>query len=186
MSSILFRFDCFLLNGPQILEVVTKSLSFHTSVSYQVLAPEPFTADVHEDILGDLARIGSTGYPSEFAMHIDLSRSVKRLMDGHCVYINMCYDSLFLTFLPTPLVLLTDNSGSQAVHIAPEAFEVASAEFADEIGVWQNALPGNLKGQIASVSNKTLATSNVKDRLKLIVIWCQSPRHQWPGSIRCD
>ena len=72
-------------------------------------------------------------------------------MDGHCVYIDMCYDSLFLTFLPIPLVLLTDEQGEQAVHIAPEAFDVATAEFADEIDVWQNALPGNLQGQLESV-----------------------------------
>lgn len=137
----------------QILDVVTKTLAFHTSVSYQVRAPEPFTADVHEDILGDLARIGTTAYSSEFAMHVDLSRSVKRLMDGHCVYSNLCYDSLFLTFVPAPLVILTDAQGDQAVHIAPEAFEVATAEFADEIAVWQDALPGKLKGQLASVSD---------------------------------
>lgn len=130
---------------------MTKTLAFHTSVSYQVRAPEPFTADVHEDILGDLARIERTNYGSEFDMHVDLSRSVKRLMDGHCVYINMCYDSLFLSFVPTPLVLLTDAQGDQAVHIAPEAFQVASAEFADEISVWQDALPGKLKGQLALV-----------------------------------
>lgn len=59
--------------------------------------------------------------------------------------------AVFLTFLPTPLVLLTDTHGVQSVHIAPEAFTVASAEFADELDVWQNALPGNLKGQLSSV-----------------------------------
>lgn len=126
-------------------------------MNYQKRAPEPFTQDVHEDILADLARIGRTGYHSEFDMHVDLSRSVKRLMDGHCVYIDLCYDSLFLTFLPTPLVLLTDGQGEQAVHIAPEAFEVASAEFADEIQVWQDALPGSLKGQLASVNGHLFA-----------------------------
>ena len=73
-------------------------------------------------------------------------------MDGHCVYTNACYDSLFLSFVPTPLVLLTDSSGNQAVHIAPEAFEVASAEFGDEIQVWEDALPTDLKGGLASVS----------------------------------
>ena len=145
---------------------MTKSLAFHTSVNYQLRAPEPFTQDVHEDILGDLERIGRTQYPSEFDMHVDLSRSVKRLMDGHCVYIDACYDSLFLTFLPTPLVLLTDDQGEQAVHIAPEAFEVASVEFADEIQVWQDALPGDLKGQLASVSNYLLFFLYERDAYK--------------------
>jgi hypothetical protein len=46
---------------------------------------------------------------------------------------------------------LTDSSGNQAVHIAPEAFQVASAEFPDEIDVWQKALPGGIKGGLASV-----------------------------------
>ena len=136
----------------QILEVVTKTLAFHTSVSYQVSAPQPFANDVHEDILGDLARIASTSYNSAFDLHIDISRSVKRLNDGHCAYIDMCFDSLFLSFVPLPLVLLTDEQGVQAVHIAPEAFTVASAEFGDEISFWQNALPGSLNGQLQSVS----------------------------------
>ncbi|KAH8114000.1 hypothetical protein DFH11DRAFT_1509631 [Phellopilus nigrolimitatus] len=165
-SAVRACFESFPINQTtksNILDVVTKTLAFHTSVSYQVLAPEPFTADVHEDILGDLARIGSTAYSSEFAMHIDLSRSVKRLMDGHCVYTNLCYDSLFLTFVPTPLVLLTDENGEQAVRIAPEAFEVASAEFADEIVLWQDALPGELKGQLASLSGAKVLAINSQD-----------------------
>ncbi|THH03064.1 hypothetical protein EW145_g6558, partial [Phellinidium pouzarii] len=165
-SAVRACFDSFPINEStksNILDVVTKSLAFHTSVSYQVRAPKPFTADVHEDILGDLARIGSTAYSSEFAMHVDLSLSVKRLMDGHCVYSNLCYDSLFLTFVPVPLVLLTDAQGDQAVHIAPEAFEVTTAEFADEIEVWQDALPGNLKGQLASLSGAKVLAINGQD-----------------------
>jgi hypothetical protein len=60
--------------------------------------------------------------------------------------------ALFLTFLPIPVVLLTNPDGSQNVHIAPEAFTVASAEFSDELDVWQNALPGALKGNLSKVS----------------------------------
>jgi hypothetical protein len=153
------------------VDVVNKTLAFHTSVNYELRAPEPFTADVHEDLLGDLARISQQNYPSDFDLHIDMSRTLKRLNDGHCVYINSCYDcrssliifaqyhhtktiatALFLSFLPIPLVLLTDTTGAQNVHIAPEAFNVSSVEFSDEIQVWQNALPGNLKGQLATVS----------------------------------
>ncbi|KAI5120057.1 hypothetical protein M0805_007808 [Coniferiporia weirii] len=165
-SAVRACFESFPVNETtksNILEVVNKTLAFHTSVSYQVRAPEPFTADVHEDILGDLARIGRTSYSSELAMHIDLSRSVKRLMDGHCVYTNMCYDSLFLTFVPAPLVLLTDAQGVQAVHIAPEAFEVATAEFADEVTFWQDALPGSLRGQLASLSGAKVLAINGQD-----------------------
>ncbi|KAI0343267.1 hypothetical protein BDW22DRAFT_1259728 [Trametopsis cervina] len=146
-----------------ILEVVNKTLAFHTSVNYEFRAPAPFTNDVHEDVLGDLARIGYQHYPSDLDFHIDLSRSVKRLNDGHCVYINSCYDSAFITYLPTPLVLLTDAQGRQNVHIAPEAFTVASTEFADQIQVWQDALPGLLKGQLASLSGAKVLLINGAD-----------------------
>ena len=76
----------------QIIEVVNKTLAFHTSVNYQKLAPAPFTLDVHEDVLADLARISSQSYASDFDLHVDLSHTLRRLMDGHCVYINYCYD----------------------------------------------------------------------------------------------
>jgi hypothetical protein len=58
---------------------------------------------------------------------------------------------LYLNFLPIPLAYLTEKDGSQNVHIVPEAFQVASAEFPDQISVWQNALPGALKGKLESV-----------------------------------
>ena len=77
-------------------------------------------------------------------MHIDLQLSTRRLMDGHCVYFDLCYDSTFVSYLPTPVVLLTDEQGQQSVHIAPEAFDVASVEFADQISVWEDALPEGL------------------------------------------
>lgn len=75
----------------QIIEVINKTLAFHTSVNYEFKAPEPFTADVHEDLLGDLARISKQSYPSDYDLHIDFSRTLKRLDDGHCVWINACY-----------------------------------------------------------------------------------------------
>ncbi|KAL7277149.1 hypothetical protein ACG7TL_008995 [Trametes sanguinea] len=146
-----------------IVEVINKTLAFHTSVNYEKRAPEPFTADVHEDVLADLARISGQTYANELDLHVDLSRTLKRLNDGHCVYINQCFDSLFLTFLPTPLVLLTDAAGNQSVHIAPEAFDVATAEFGTEVTVWQDALPGGLKGQLASLSGAQVLEINGQD-----------------------
>ncbi|KAI0092111.1 hypothetical protein BDY19DRAFT_884514 [Irpex rosettiformis] len=143
-----------------IVEVVNKTLAFHTSVNYELLAPQPFTADVHENLLADLARISHQQYNSDFDLHVDLSRTLKRLDDGHCVYINSCFDSLFLSFLPIPVVLLTENDGTQNVRIAPEAFNVSSVEFADEIQVWQDALPGALKGQLASLSGAKVLSIN--------------------------
>jgi hypothetical protein len=50
-----------------------------------------------------------------------------------------------VNYLPTPLVLLVDPLGFQHVHIAPEAFTVASAEFPDQIDVWQKAAGGQLE-----------------------------------------
>ncbi|KAM5543490.1 hypothetical protein V8D89_002741 [Ganoderma adspersum] len=146
-----------------IIDVVNKTLAFHTSVNYQRLAPWPFTLDVHEDLLKDLARIQHQKYASDYDLHIDMSRTLKRLNDGHCVYINYCYDSLFVNYLPTPLVLLTGDFGLQSVHIAPEAFTVATAEFKDEVQTWQDALPGDLKGQLASLAGAKVIAINGHD-----------------------
>ncbi|KAG6918602.1 hypothetical protein DXG01_013013 [Tephrocybe rancida] len=132
-----------------VLDVITKSLAFHTSVNYQIKAPEPFTSDVHEDILADLAKYRTKKYKSDYDLHIELSRALKRFNDA-----------AFINYLPTPLALLTAPDGTQNVHIAPEAFAVASVEFADEIQFWQDALPGKLKGQLASLSGATVISIN--------------------------
>jgi len=138
-------------------------LPFHTSVNYQILAPHPFDKYVHEDIAADVARIKETSYPSDFDFHIDIYRSFRRLNDGHCVVLNLCYDSLYISYLPTPLVLLTAEDGAQNVHIAPEAFAIASAEFPDQIDFWQDSLPGDLKGQLASLSGAKVLEINGQD-----------------------
>ncbi|KAJ6593998.1 hypothetical protein B0H19DRAFT_1225277 [Mycena capillaripes] len=148
-----------------IIEVVNKSLAFHTSVNYQILAPHPFEKEVHEDISADIARIKETSYPSDFDFHLDVYKSFRRLNDGHCSIFNLCYDSLYISYLPTPLVLLTASDGSQNVHIAPEAFAVTSAEFPDQIEFWQNSLPGDLKGKLASLSGAKVLKINGKDPL---------------------
>ncbi|KAI0758411.1 hypothetical protein BD413DRAFT_655923 [Trametes elegans] len=150
------------------IEVVNKTFAFHTSVNYERNAPAPFTEQVHEDVLADLARISGQSYGNELDFHIDLSRSVKRLNDGHCAYINQCYDSLFVTYLPTPLVFLTDETGNQTVHIAPEAFDVAKEGFKDELDVWQNALPDALKGKLSSLSGARVLAINGEDPLAAV------------------
>lgn len=81
-----------LLTNFQIIEVVNKTLEFHTSVNYQIQAPPPFDEDVHEDLVADLARISKESYSSEFDFHIDIYRSFKRVNDGHCGVYNYCYD----------------------------------------------------------------------------------------------
>ncbi|KAF9263255.1 hypothetical protein L218DRAFT_902191 [Marasmius fiardii PR-910] len=136
-----------------ILEVINKTLAFHTSTYYQIQAPFPFEDDVHEDLHRSIARISHQEYRSEFEFHLDLFRTFKRVNDGHCVVINYCYDSLYISYLPTPLVLLTEADGrSQNVYIAPEAFKVATSEFGSEIEYWQSSLPEHLRGQLESLN----------------------------------
>nr|GAT56785.1 predicted protein [Mycena chlorophos] len=145
------------------IKTLNLTLAFHTSTNYQIQAPPPFDTEVHEDIVKDLARISGTAYSSDFALHLDFFASFRRLFDGHCVVLNLCYDSLYISYLPTPLVLLTAEDGSQHVHIAPEAFTVASAEFPDQIDFWQDALPGELKGQLATLSGARVLQINGED-----------------------
>ncbi|KAH8077074.1 hypothetical protein BXZ70DRAFT_705743 [Cristinia sonorae] len=152
-----------------ILDVVDKTTAaFDHSRPYQKLAPPPFTGEIHENLSADIARIRRTHYKTEFDLHIDVSRSVKRLFDGHTVYFNDCYDSVFLNFLPIPLVYITDNRGVQHVHIAKDAFEVASKEFADQIDVWQNALPRNLRGKLSSLNGAKVLKIDGKDPLSAV------------------
>jgi hypothetical protein len=134
-------------------------LPFHTSVNYESLAPLPYTLNVHNNITHDLSVIEKTHYSSDYDMHIALSRAFKKSQDGHLAYINSCYDSAFVNYLPTPLVVL----GGQSVHIAPEAFTVATAEFGTGVQFWQDALPGALKGQLASLSGAQVLAINGQD-----------------------
>lgn len=60
--------------------------------------------------------------------------------------------ALYVTYLPLPLVLITNENGGQDVHIAPEAFTVSSAEFKEQMSAWQSDLPYPLRGQLESVS----------------------------------
>lgn len=76
----------------QTIEVINKTLAFHTSTNYQVQAPKPFDNDVHEDLTRDLARFSAAKYSSEFAFHLDIYRAFKRVNDGHCWVYNYCYD----------------------------------------------------------------------------------------------
>ncbi|KAF5393296.1 hypothetical protein D9757_000663 [Collybiopsis confluens] len=146
-----------------IIQVVNRTIALHASVNYQISAPEPFRNDVHEDLHKDLARILDQEYASEFQFHQDLFHTFRRLNDGHCVVINRCYDSLYISYLPTPLVLLTEADGKQNIHIAPEAFAVASAEFGDEIKFWQDALPTKLQGQLESLNGALVLAINDQD-----------------------
>ncbi|KAG5639625.1 hypothetical protein H0H81_010827 [Sphagnurus paluster] len=74
-----------------LIEVVNKTLAFHTSVNYQIQAPEPYD-DTHEDLKADLSRISQQHHHSDFDLHLDIYRSFKRVNDGHCGVYNYCYD----------------------------------------------------------------------------------------------
>lgn len=74
-------------------------------------------------------------------------------------------EALFLTFVPTPLVLLTDLDGTQNVHIAPEAFDVSSAAFGNETLTWEKALP-------EGVTLKSVRTSLALKLLQFSLLVC--------------
>jgi hypothetical protein len=85
---------------------VNKTLAFHTSTNYQIRAPAPFTADVHVNVPQELARIKRQSYSSEYDFHVDLSRTVKRLNDGHCVWTFGCYVRLVVLIEISMLIKL--------------------------------------------------------------------------------
>ena len=67
-------------------------LSIHERMAENGLQFSLSLHQMHEDLLEDLARISHQSYPNDFELHKDLSYTLKRLNDGHCVYINYCYD----------------------------------------------------------------------------------------------
>ncbi|KAF9451943.1 hypothetical protein P691DRAFT_284919 [Macrolepiota fuliginosa MF-IS2] len=129
-----------------VLDVVTKTLAFHASTNYQLQAPKPYSEDVHWDLLKELEGMRSKDYPSDFDFHRDVQQSVKQVNDGHLMYANWCYDSVYVTYNPFPLVLLTNAvDDTQAVHIAPNAHEIALSLFGPEIKFWEDALGTRLQ-----------------------------------------
>lgn len=60
-------------------------------MNYQRQAPPPFE-DIHTDVHADLTRFASEDFSSDFALHLNLVQALKRLVDGHCFYMNLCYD----------------------------------------------------------------------------------------------
>ncbi|KAG8748584.1 hypothetical protein FRC10_003718 [Ceratobasidium sp. 414] len=118
-----------------IVDVVSKTFNFHTSVSFHLNMPDPFTDDT-VDLQGELRRIRATKYDTD-------------------------YDSLFATYLPFPLAVLArpDALDVQNIYIVPEASSVATAEFGgDAVAKWQAALGRNLTdfngARIVSINGK--------------------------------
>ncbi|KAF5370152.1 hypothetical protein D9758_001429 [Tetrapyrgos nigripes] len=49
------------------------------------------------------------------------------------------------------LILLTNAFGNQAVHIAPEVFNAYSAEFEDQMDVWEAAFPDGITAVVKAI-----------------------------------
>ncbi|QRV96973.1 peptidase family S41 protein [Ceratobasidium sp. AG-Ba] len=109
--------------------------------------PTPFTDDT-VDIIGELNRIKCTKYKNDCESLCSVSRQVKRLGDGHAGYVNYCYDSSYVTYLPFPIALLLNSNAINvpSIYIVPEASEIAASTFKDDaIKRWQSALGCSLK-----------------------------------------
>ncbi|QRW11559.1 peptidase family S41 protein [Ceratobasidium sp. AG-Ba] len=109
--------------------------------------PAPFTDDT-VDLLGELDRIKCTKYKNDYKVHQDISQQVKRLGDGHAGYVNYCYDSSYITYLPFPIALLLNPNAINvpSIYIVPEASEIAALTFkSDAIKRWESSLGSNLK-----------------------------------------
>ncbi|KAJ1300879.1 hypothetical protein OPQ81_002517 [Rhizoctonia solani] len=130
-----------------IVDVLSKTFDqFHASTKFHLKMPEPYE-DTTVDILDELQRIKRSTYSSDFELHQDVSRTVKRLADGHASYLNFCYDSIFLTYLPFPLAVLAEpgHEDVQNIYIVPEASEITRKEFGGgALKIWRSALGRNL------------------------------------------
>ncbi|CUA71803.1 Glucan 1,4-alpha-maltotetraohydrolase [Rhizoctonia solani] len=145
-----------------VVDVLSAMLDqFHASTKFHLDMPEPFK-DTTVDILGELQRIKKSTYSSDFELHQDVSRTVNRLADGHAGYTNYCYDNLFITLLPFPLVTLAQpgNENIQNIYIVPEASKIA-LQFGiegDALEVWRSKLGRNLSdfdgARIVSIDGK--------------------------------
>ncbi|KAH8091645.1 hypothetical protein BXZ70DRAFT_1011051 [Cristinia sonorae] len=140
-----------------IVDAVTQTLDqYHATYPYQD----------HRKLEKELARIKHNRYKTGFDVHVDVVKTLKTgLPDGNVYYRDTCYDDLWESFIPTPLALLRDKKGREGIYITPDAWKVVSntEEFADQIEIWQNALPGKLKGNLAALSGAKVIKINHQD-----------------------
>lgn len=124
-----------------VLDVITRTMAFHASTNYQLQAPKPYDEDVHWDLLSDLEEIRTRDYASDFDFHLEVQKSMKRVNDGHLMYANWCYDGVYITYNPFPLVLLTNTTEQiQNVYISPIAHDISSSVFGSEVAFWEDLL----------------------------------------------
>ncbi|ELU36525.1 cytochrome P450 domain-containing protein [Rhizoctonia solani AG-1 IA] len=145
--------------------VLRYPIQLGSSPRSSTLAFQPYK-DITIDILGELQRIKQSIYSSDSNTRAySISRTIKRLGDGHAGYNNYCCrdtysnpsivaanlieldDSLFITYLPFPLAVLAQpgNEDIQNIHIVPEASEIVRKEFGGgALNIWHSALGRNL------------------------------------------
>jgi len=145
-----------------IIDTVSRvAAGHHTSTNVIIKAPQPFTADIHVDIVGELEKIRKRKYSNYYDFHVDVSDTLKLARDGHFWVTNYCFDSTFVTYNPFPLVVIKSPLGSiGSIHIAPEASKISAAEFPDQIDWWKSQ-PG--LGDLASFDGATVLLINGLD-----------------------
>ncbi|KAG9128409.1 hypothetical protein FRC07_013749 [Ceratobasidium sp. 392] len=130
-----------------VVDVLSKTFAqFHASTSFHLNAPDPFTSNT-VDLIGELKRVRSTTYSSDYEIHQDVSKLVNRLGDGHARYLNYCYDSAYETYLPFPIAVLATPKAMdvQNMYIVPDASEICIKNFkGNVIEKWQSALGRNV------------------------------------------
>ncbi|KAG8693372.1 hypothetical protein FRC08_009167, partial [Ceratobasidium sp. 394] len=155
-----FKFDTKLRNN--VITVVSRTFKqFHTSTEFHRNMPAPFKDDT-VDLLAELGKIGRTTYKNDFELHRAVSKQVKRLGDGHAGYLNFCYDSSYVSYLPFPISPLANpkNLKEQNLYIVPEASEISIASFsADAIKTWETAL----KRKLADFNEARIVSINGQD-----------------------
>lgn len=105
-----------------ILSVVSRVFDFYTFEIFYSESPPPFE-DSTRDIRGQIQRINSTQYETDYDFNRDLYDFINQMNDGHTLWLPYCYFT-YNNLLPAPIVLL-DNG----VFIVPD-----SEKLFDKIG----------------------------------------------------
>lgn len=106
-----------------VMSVVSNVFNFYTFEDYYLNSPPPFQEST-VDIRGELARINTTQYDTDYDFNQDLYTFINRLNDGHTQWQPFCYLN-WENLLPTPIVSLSVN-GTENVYIAPDSIEFIS------------------------------------------------------------
>jgi hypothetical protein len=82
----------------ETIDMLTASLQLYSFLDIQLAPPAPFEA---VDILGDLRRIRSTTFASDFRMQLAIAAAYRKLNDAHTIYqVRECYVHGIVNALP--------------------------------------------------------------------------------------